>query len=52
VLAPLVRKRLDVGNAKNRIVNGEYDFGSVFDLVKEPPDRFTEPEYQEVLNVF
>ena len=52
VLTSLVTKAVDVAKIKNQIIGGVYDFASIVPLIKENREKFSEPEYQEVLNFF
>ncbi|KPK86436.1 MAG: hypothetical protein AMJ81_01270 [Phycisphaerae bacterium SM23_33] len=52
VLGSLVKKRVDVAQAKERIVAGEYDFASMFPVIRDNREKFKEPEYQEVFGFF
>ncbi|MCK4601116.1 MAG: FAD-dependent oxidoreductase, partial [Phycisphaerae bacterium] len=51
VLTSLVAKGVDITKVRDQIISGEYDFAFVLPLIKENPDKFTEPEYQEVLSL-
>ena len=51
VLTSLVTREVDVGNVKDQIISGRFDFPFMLPLVKENQDKFTEPEYQEVLGL-
>jgi nitrite reductase (NADH) large subunit len=48
VLTALVRKQVDIGEYKEGILAGRYDFSSLYPLIKEQPEAFNEPEYREV----
>jgi len=52
VLASLVRKEVRVDPVKDRLVAGEFDFASLFPVIRGNPDKFKEPEYQEVFSFF
>lgn len=51
-LCSLVRKGVNIETAREEILAGKYDFSTILPLIRENKDKFTEPEYAEVLNFF
>ena len=49
VLTSLVTRGIDVSKVRDQIVFGNYDFASMLPLIRENQERFSEPEYEEVL---
>jgi nitrite reductase (NADH) large subunit len=52
VLTALIRKAVDIKKAKNKILAGKYDFSSVLPVIMENREKFTEPEFKEVVGFF
>jgi len=52
VLGSLVRKGVDLEDVRERIIAGEYDFASMFPVIRANAEKFQEPEYQEVFGFF
>ena len=52
VLGALVKKQVNVSKIKDQLVFGEYDFASVLAVIRDEPEKFREPAYQEVLSFF
>jgi len=50
ILTSLVTRGIDVSDVKEELISGNYDFAFALPLVRKNPDKFTEPEFQEVLS--
>lgn len=51
VLTSLVTKGIDVGKVRHEIVTGHFEFPLMLPLIRDNRDKFSEPEYQEVLSL-
>ena len=51
VLTSLVVKQADVAKAREQIIAGKYEFPFMLPLIMKNRDKFTEPEYEEVLSL-
>lgn len=47
VINSLIRKRIDVGEIAEEILNDNFDFGKIISLIEKNQDKFKEPEYTE-----
>jgi len=52
VLNLLMRKKINLGNTKDQLLAGKYDFSSMIPCIMENKERFNEPEFREVLDSF
>ena len=49
VYAALMRKKVDISSIKGRLLDNSFGFADILPLVGEQKDKFTEPEYREIL---
>ncbi len=49
VYAALMRKKVDISSVKHRLLDSDFGFGTILQLVSQQEDKFTEPEYREAV---